>query len=502
MTVLQWLGARSDLLSPILVKEVRQMVRGRDFAWSFAGSLIASMAIAFFGATDALAGNTTAGRSTFIWLVSCLGVLGLAIIPMGAFSALRNERVEQTLDLMMLTALSPRRLVIGKLLAQGVRLTTLFAAIAPFVAMSFLLGGVDFVTIIVALTLLFIASLWMSALGLFLSTLLASRAMSGLVYVGIGLAVLLLLTLTRSFYLMFATFGPSGPGGTAPSWQWTVTLIVIFAAASLVNLVLLAENRLGLPTANRVTPLRVGFFVQFVLICAAALAEYDGAPSVVRRAIEGLSVSAGFHLALVAMFVATEPPGIAHAVWLRVRATRWRHPLLLMFRPGSGYGAIYVVVQMAMLLAAAHVLGATDEQFRWLLAMCGYICLFTGLPVIAIRMLYPRWSRPLYLRAAILVSLLLALVLPDVLHYFIQQPEFLSFGFGRRHLINPFRTLANWSVIEKNGWLAGPLVVVLVGGISYLSLMVNGTAIEKGHPGDAEAIPGHAEPQPRADVVS
>src|SRR3970282_2044272 len=120
---------------------------------------------------------------------SCLTVLGLAIVPLGAFSALRNERLEQTLELITLTALSPRRVVIGKLLAQGVKLATLFAAMAPFIAMSFLLGGIDFVTIQVSLLMLFVWSLWACALCLFLSTLLKSRAMSGLVFgaVGIGL---------------------------------------------------------------------------------------------------------------------------------------------------------------------------------------------------------------------------------------------------------------------------------------------------------------------------
>ena len=63
-SALAWLRARSDLLSPILVKEVRQMVRGREFAWAFAASLLASIAIAFMGAADALGGNTTAGQRT------------------------------------------------------------------------------------------------------------------------------------------------------------------------------------------------------------------------------------------------------------------------------------------------------------------------------------------------------------------------------------------------------------------------------------------------------
>ena len=51
--------------------------------------------------------------------MGCLTLLGLAVVPLGAFSALRNERLEQTLELITLTALSSRRVVIGKLLAQA-----------------------------------------------------------------------------------------------------------------------------------------------------------------------------------------------------------------------------------------------------------------------------------------------------------------------------------------------------------------------------------------------
>ena len=57
---------------------------------------------------------------------------------------------------------------------------------APFIAMSFLLGGIDFVTILVSLLVLFMWSLWACAACLFLSSLLKSRAMSGLVFGGVG----------------------------------------------------------------------------------------------------------------------------------------------------------------------------------------------------------------------------------------------------------------------------------------------------------------------------
>ena len=99
---------------------------------SFGACLFGGLLVAFFGAGDALSGEGTSGRWTFVALMTCLTILGLAVVPLGAFSALRIERMEQTLELITLTALSPRRVVIGKLLAQGVKLATLFAAVAPF----------------------------------------------------------------------------------------------------------------------------------------------------------------------------------------------------------------------------------------------------------------------------------------------------------------------------------------------------------------------------------
>ena len=49
----------SDRLSPMVVKEVRQMVRGREFSYSFGLALVAGLMIAFFGlasATDTSSG--------------------------------------------------------------------------------------------------------------------------------------------------------------------------------------------------------------------------------------------------------------------------------------------------------------------------------------------------------------------------------------------------------------------------------------------------------------
>ena len=138
--LVDWLERASDRVSPIVVKEVRQLARGREFHYAFNIALLVGLTVAFFAAADALTGNGTSGGWTFTALTLALGLLGLVVVPLGAYTALRSERQEQTLELITLTALSPRRVVIGKLLAQGVKLTTLFAGLAPFIAMSFIKG--------------------------------------------------------------------------------------------------------------------------------------------------------------------------------------------------------------------------------------------------------------------------------------------------------------------------------------------------------------------------
>jgi hypothetical protein len=476
--VISWLEEKSDRVSPIVIKEVRQVMRGREFNYSFGGSLVAGLAVAFFAAADALTGTGSTGGWAFASLIACLALVGLAVVPLGAFSALRNERMEQTLELITLTSLSPRRIVIGKLLTQAVKLATLFAAIAPFIAMSFLLGGIDFVTILVSLIALFMWSLWACAACLFLSTAFRSRAMSGLVFGGVAIALLFVLVIGRSLMFAFRFSGGISVSlfsATSDVW-WGLAIMASSCLMTMLNLVLLAENRLSLATENRVTALRVGFLAQFLLILGWTLSFINGAPAVRSDAIESLGVAGGLHLALVAMFVVTEDLVAPRRVLLGMKKARWGW-LKSVLLPGGGRGALYVLTQMSILLVAAATLGATWMQARWLLAICGYICCFTGVPTFAVRLLAPERTGTLYLRVTILVLLPLALVLPDLIHYIVWQPESLSLRYSARHLLNPLRTLANWHIVERQGWLLVPLMIGVTGMVSYIGLIHLGNVV-------------------------
>ena len=172
------------------------------------------------------------------------------------------------------------------------------------------------------------------------------------------------------------------------------------------NLVLLAENRLSLPTEDRVTALRVGFLGQFLLIAAWTLSFVNEPASVRSERAQALGVLGGLHLAVVAMFTVTEdlvvPAARAAAHESRVAMAVG---LLAIFRPGGGRGAIYVLAQMALFLAAAWLLRPTWVSLRWSLAVCGYICFFTGLPAAAFRFMRPARAASFQLRVAVLVLL-------------------------------------------------------------------------------------------------
>ena len=505
---LDWLENTSDYLSPVVVKEVRQLTRGREFYYSFTTSLLIGLAVAFFGAADALSGNGTSGKWTFTALMSCLTLLGLVVVPIGAFSALRNERLEQTFELITVTALSPRRIVIGKLLAQAVKLATLFAGLAPFIAMTFLLGGIDFATILVSLLILFLWSLWACAVCLCLSSMIKTRAVSGLVMGAGGVLLFLMLVvfvLPRAFYFGRGFFvGASfvGVGATGSQSWWVLAITTTCCLATMVNLVLLAENRLSLPSEDRVTALRVGFLLQFLLIAAWTLSFDGGSLAARSNAAQALAVLGGLHLAVVAMFTVTEDLVLSRRVRLRMDAlSPWRR-LLAMFRPGAGRGAVYVLVQMALLVAVGWRLQPTWSSLQWFLAICGYICFFTGVPAAAFRFIRPTRAASFHLRVAVLVLLPVAMVLPDILFYMLWQPDVFDLKYSARHLLNPFRTLANWTVAETNYGLSIPCVLGLTGLFAYLALIYmgrramaqpvpidqHGSATAAGAPGSADIL--------------
>ena len=484
-----WLDNASDWLNPLLVKEVRQIVRGREFNYSFSLSLLAGLIVAFLGGADALNGADGSGSWVFSGLITCLSILGLVIVPLGTFAALRGERAERTLDLITLTTLSPRRIVIGKLLAQSVKLVTLFAGLAPFIAMSFLLGGIDLLTILMSLVSLFIWSLWACSAALFFSSISKSRAMSVIIYGAVGMGLFVLFVLGRfALPSLFVVSGFSAVGSPSflvsrlSAW-WTLAVSVSVCAVTMINLILLAEHRISLPTQIRLAPLRAMLFVQFLVFVAwPTVPVFFHATGVVKTdVIPFIGVLGGIQLAIVALFAVTEQVNPPPQESRRSRGSfEWAWSL---FRPGRGRGPAYVLAQMAILLGLVWLMDPPGEWLRWTAAICGYVCFFTGAPVLIGKRIARVRKRAAYLRVAALLTLPLVMLLPDVLNYIVNSPEIFDVEFSLRHVVNPFRTLINWQAVERLHWTPYVFGLGVVGLICYALLIISAreSQPEKGH---------------------
>jgi hypothetical protein len=320
--------------------------------------------------------------------------------------------------------------------------------------------------------------LWASAAFLFLSTLFKSRAMSGVVFGTAGILLLAVLTVGRVSFFAVRRGVPmgGGAGGRADFW-WGLAMVMTGCVATMGNLVLLAENRLLAPTENRVTPLRLGFLAQLLLIAAWVLTYWRGTASDRESAVIALGVFGGLHIALVAMFAVTEDLRVPRRVLIQMKDHEpWRW-MLAVFRPGGGRGAAYVLAQMALLLLTASLLSPAPALFEWLLAICGYICCFSGVPALVWRLSRPLSDPAFHLRVAVLLLLALAVVLPEILYNLFWQPAAFDFAFGRRHLVNPFRTLSNWTEVERSEWVWAPVLIGITGAVAYLVLISLGARV-------------------------
>ena len=177
------LAARlEDRVSPLVVKELRQALRGRYFAISFWATLVFAMGLTILrlagfqlGSRSLWGDDTNDGRGIFSVLYFCLAWAVGAVVPFSAFLSMGAEWEEGTFDLLVLSNLRPRQIFLGKLLSAAIQCALTMSAIVPFMAFAFLLGGIDLLLLAIMLTLLVFYSLAASAFAIALSTLARAR---------------------------------------------------------------------------------------------------------------------------------------------------------------------------------------------------------------------------------------------------------------------------------------------------------------------------------------
>ena len=118
----------------------------------------------------------------------------LLIVPFSAYRSLAGEREDGTYELLSITTLSARQIVTGKLGSAVLQMLVYYSALSPCIAFTYLLRGVDIVTILLVLFYTFLASVLLSAVGLMVATVSRARHVQVLLSVALllGLAFLTL----------------------------------------------------------------------------------------------------------------------------------------------------------------------------------------------------------------------------------------------------------------------------------------------------------------------
>src|SRR5262249_34430671 len=141
------------LAGPVFAKEMIELARGR---WHYLLRVVYGLALlgglsiiwldvygAWHGVADSI--NQQARMGEYLFRVLSFIQLGAIVVfaPIFLSGAIAGEREEGKLDALLMTSLSNREIVVGKLLSRSLFLILLTVMATPFLALFVLFGGVE-----------------------------------------------------------------------------------------------------------------------------------------------------------------------------------------------------------------------------------------------------------------------------------------------------------------------------------------------------------------------
>ena len=228
----------SERATPLLVKEVRQALRGKWFKTTLLVALgFATLAaLVVLGLVIPSIGAEVQPYQGTILFGACFGAVAFAtagLVPFSAFSSMNAEAEENTLELLLISNLSPHAIVWGKIASAVVQSVILCSAAMPFAVVAWNLGGLPPSVLVLAPLFTILGTACFSAIGIALSCVSRTRWVRVLLMVLFGF---FLFNVAQNV-LVFAFFGAAVaflPGGGG------VPLVELSLAGSIFSVVFLA----------------------------------------------------------------------------------------------------------------------------------------------------------------------------------------------------------------------------------------------------------------------
>lgn len=265
-----------DRINPIIVKELRQAVRSKFVTAAMMLFLVVALVVMGFRLMemdDQGTFDTTAGREVFLVLQGVLLGSCLLFVPLYAAIRLAAERDGAHGDLLYVTTLKARSIVWGKLLSALTLTLLIFSLCAPFMVLTYLLRGIDLLTILLVLVIDAAAVIAATQMALFVAALPVSKIIKGFLGVWVLATYIGALSAIMGFTSVMV-YQPLGDFIRTPDF-WLVVLAVATAVATYtITFFLLTAATLKGPSLNRALPIRlfltgawlVGLAVTLVLV--------------------------------------------------------------------------------------------------------------------------------------------------------------------------------------------------------------------------------------------
>ena len=411
----------SERLNPILVKEARQALKSRQFVITFALLLLSGWIWSLMGIALLLPGvyYEPSGPYMLAGYLVVLLVPMLLIVPFSAFRSLAAEREDGTYELVSITGLSARQIVTGKLGSAVLQMLIYYSALCPCIAFTYLLRGIDILTILLILYYIFVASLVLSAAGLLTATLSRARHVQVLLSV-VFLLVLGLTTLIACVWTAGALLEQDLNVSLDEGSFWVLQLAILTACSSyLVLFVFAAAAQLTFASDNRSTKLRVIVFAQQVLFTGWMMGWWthfeDG------EILQMLILYSGTHWMLMGSLLSGEWAQLSPRVKRQLPQSFLGRIFLTWFNPGSGTGYVLAVASLLSVTGLALTAALLRPRLRGAafsvdfsnlfvigLLVCAYVTIYLGigrLLTLWLRRWFP-WGfwLPLLINAALLAA--------------------------------------------------------------------------------------------------
>ena len=187
--------------SPIIKKDLKVISRSMKFSWGLFAyeavlTVVFLMSLSVMNITSSYSMGIRSNvdiYSGYIYFFPIVGVTELIIIalivPIITASSISGERERKTMDVLLTTTISAPAIILGKIGSAVIRVMIFIIASLPLLSLSFLVGGLSWLTLFKYILLAFFFACFAGSVGIFASSVcrksITAIILSYVIYLGI-----------------------------------------------------------------------------------------------------------------------------------------------------------------------------------------------------------------------------------------------------------------------------------------------------------------------------